>query len=119
MNMSDDDLQQIMELSHYLLDSVANGDWDAYQALCDPTISAFEPESRGHLIEGLPFHKHYFDLGASNKPINTTITAPHVRFLGADVAVVSYIRLLQTLDDENRPITHRWEETRIWERQDW
>ena len=116
--MSDDDLQEIMELSHHLLESVANGDWETYEALCDPTISAFEPEARGHLVEGMPFHQHYFELGASNKPINTAITAPHVRFLGDDVAVVSYIRLLQTLNDDHHPITQHWEETRVWQRQD-
>ena len=32
-------------------------------ALCDPTLSAFEPEARGSLLEGMEFHHFYFGLG--------------------------------------------------------
>jgi len=36
----------------------------------------------GHLVEGLPFHRFYFDLlisrGDDYKPPNTTISQPHV-----------------------------------------
>ena len=29
--------------------------------LCDPHLTAFEPEALGNLVEGLEFHKFYFD----------------------------------------------------------
>ena len=29
----------------------------------DPQVTAFEPVSRGQLVEGLQFHKFYFDNG--------------------------------------------------------
>ena len=29
--------------------------------LCDPHLTAFEPEAIGNLVEGLEFHKFYFD----------------------------------------------------------
>lgn len=32
-----------------------------YRRLCDPHLTAFEPEAIGNLVEGLEFHKFYFD----------------------------------------------------------
>ena len=97
--------------------SIAEGDWETYSKLCDPTLTAFEPESRGQLVEGMEFHAFYFNLGGVSGPHNTTICTPHVRLLG-DVAVVCYVRLVQRLDDLGKPVTHRAEETRVWQRQD-
>jgi calcium/calmodulin-dependent protein kinase (CaM kinase) II len=51
--------QQLVELTQQLLESIAGGDWETYAQLCDPSLSAFEPESRGQLVEGLPFHKYF------------------------------------------------------------
>ena len=65
-------------------------------------MTCIEPESSGHVITGLPFHKWYFDcatLSAGN-PLNptvdrvsprTTLKDLHIKLLG-DVAVVSYSR---------------------------
>lgn len=108
---------ELIDLTHRLLDAIASGDWSTYTELCDPTLSCFEPEARGHLVEGMPFHKFYFDLGGNN-PGQTTIASPHVRMLGADVAVVSYVRLVQRSEDGGAPGTSRFEETRVWQRQD-
>jgi calcium/calmodulin-dependent protein kinase (CaM kinase) II len=33
----------------------------ARRRLCDPHLTAFEPEALGNLVEGLEFHKFYFD----------------------------------------------------------
>jgi ketosteroid isomerase-like protein len=117
--MTDDEstINEILDINERLLESIAAGDWAAYQELCDPTLTAFEPEARGHLVEGLEFHQFYFELGGATGPYNVTVCNPHVRLLG-DTAVVSYIRLVQRLDDAGKPATHCSEETRIWHRQD-
>ncbi|MGD9854073.1 MAG: DUF4440 domain-containing protein [Planctomycetaceae bacterium] len=107
----------MIDLTRQLLDAIADGDWSTYAELCDPALTCFEPEARGQLVQGMPFHKFYFDLGGNN-PGQTTISSPHVRLLGSDAAIVSYVRLVQQVDSTDTPQTHRFEETRIWHRQD-
>lgn len=107
--------QEVLELSQRLLAAIDGRDWDAYAELCDPTLTAFEPEALGHLVEGTPFHRFYFDLQPTGVPRQSTISSPHVRVMG-DVAVVSYVRLVQTLDAAGQPVTAIADETRVWER---
>lgn len=114
-NQNESRSNELVDLTQQLLESIAQGNWETYTALCDPTISAFEPESRGVLVEGMDFHRFYFGLGSSEGPYNTTMCSPHVRLLG-DVGIVCYVRLVQRLDGDGRPVTHRVEETRVWHR---
>ncbi len=107
--------EELLEINQRLLDSIAEGDWESYSALCDPSLTCFEAETRGNLVEGMEFHRFYFDLGAAAGPQNTTMSSPHVRLAG-DAAIVSYVRLSQRLDAEGKPVTARSEETRIWQR---
>lgn len=116
MSDPETDIQQLLELNQRLLDSIASGDWQTYTDLCDPTLSAFEPEARGHLVEGMDFHRFYFDLGGAKGACTTTMSSPHVRLLG-DTAVVCYVRLLQHLDANGRSVTDQFEETRVWQRE--
>ena len=116
--MSEDVKRDLLELTERLLISISQGDWDTYQSLCDPSLSAFEPEARGHLVEGMAFHKYYFDLGGAKTPRHLTICSPHVRMLGEDAAVVSYVRLVQYVDVSGATQTAKSEETRVWQRQD-
>lgn len=110
---------ELIRLNHRLLTSIAEADWDTYTELCDPTLSCFEPEARGHLVEGMEFHQYYFNLPAGPaSPRHTTLVCPHVRLLGENVAVVSYVRLTQKLDATGAPQSAECEETRVWERQD-
>ena len=44
------------------------------------------------------------------------MSSPHVRLLG-DVAIVSYVRLMQAIDETGDPVTSPFEETRVWQRQ--
>ena len=32
-----------------------------YSKMCDPSVTAFEPEALGNLVEGLDFHRFYFE----------------------------------------------------------
>lgn len=115
--MSETTAAEIVQLTRQLLESIAAGDWETYRRLCDPTLSAFEPEAGGHLIEGMGFHRFYFDL-ESARPSNTTISSPHVRFFGPDVALIALTRLVQLLDESGKPRTAIFQETRLWQRQD-
>jgi calcium/calmodulin-dependent protein kinase (CaM kinase) II len=107
---------ELIALNQKLLESIAHGDWATYSELCDPTLTAFEPEALGHLVEGLDFHAFYFKLsGGQVKPQNS-IRDAHVRVMG-DVAVVAYYRLTQFVDGNGNAGTRGTEETRIWQLQ--
>ena len=80
---------ELIQLTEKLLHSISSGDWKTYEQLCDVTLTAFEPEACGHLIEGMEFHRFYFDLKQPNTSHQTTLVQPHVRMLGEDVGVVA------------------------------
>lgn len=115
--MSDPVAAELLALNARLLESIAAGDWLTYEELCDPTLTAFEPEGVGHLVEGMEFHRFYFDLGGVAGPYSTTMSSPHVRVLG-EVAVVAYVRLIQRTAPDGSPLTVAFEETRVWRRQE-
>jgi len=115
--MNESTRDQLIGLTQKLLDSVGNGDWTAYQSLCHPNLTCFEPEARGQLVEGMQFHKFYFDLGGHLGSHQSTIASPHVRLLGEDVAVVSYVRLVQQVTEAGPPKTDAFEESRVWHRE--
>ncbi len=92
--MADALTQELLSLNQKLLESIALADWKTYAELCDASISCFEPEARGHLVEGMPFHEYYFKLGADPNARTTTLAQPHVRMLGVDAAVIAYSRLV-------------------------
>lgn len=110
--------REIIDLTQRLLDAIADGDWDTYAKLCDDTLTCFEPEARGHLVQGMAFHKFYFDNLSHRLAVNTTIVSPHVRIPGENVALISYVRLQQRMSSDGVPATFRHEETRVWQRQD-
>jgi calcium/calmodulin-dependent protein kinase (CaM kinase) II len=110
-----DTSSELIRLTQDLLDSIAKCDWGTYARLSDPSLTAFEPEALGGIVEGLPFHRFYFELGESPSPRLDTISSPHVRVMG-DVAIVAYTRLVQRLDGAGRPQTTAFEETRVWQK---
>ncbi len=110
--------QELLGLTQRLLLSIATGDWETYEQLCDPTLSAFEPEAHSQQVHGMGFHKFYFDLRRDGPASQASMIAPHVRMLGTDAAVVSYVRLLQYVDRNDQPQTACFEETRVWQRQE-
>jgi calcium/calmodulin-dependent protein kinase (CaM kinase) II len=108
---------ELLGLNERLLDSIARADWATYQELCDATLTAFEPEARGQLVEGMKFHRFYFDLGGIKGLNHTTMAAPRVRLMG-DVAVVTCVRLNQRVNPDGTACTQAFEETRVWQRQE-
>jgi calcium/calmodulin-dependent protein kinase (CaM kinase) II len=115
--MNDPTADELMSLNQRLLDSITTGDWATYQELCDPSLTAFEPEAQGQMVEGLSFHRFYFELGGVRGRHQTTMCSPRVRLLG-DAAVLSYVRLVQRLGPDGAPVTAATAETRVWERRD-
>ncbi|XP_061886816.1 calcium/calmodulin-dependent protein kinase type II subunit beta isoform X11 [Entelurus aequoreus] len=112
--------QEIIKITEQLIEAVNNGDFDAYSKICDPGLTSFEPEGLGNLVEGMDFHRFYFDnlLAKNSKPIHTTILNPHVHMIGDDGACIAYIRLTQFVDAQGRPRSSQSEETRVWQRRD-
>ena len=109
--------QELMELTLRLLESVADNDWDTYDDLCDSNLTSFEPEARGHLIDGMEFHRFYFDHGGHMGDHRSSIVDPRVRMLNSDAALVTYVRLIQQIDSAGQPFTTAYEESRLWEKQ--
>ena len=114
--MPSNETQELLRLNQELLNSIVNADWPAYEKLCDPTLTCFEPEALGQLVEGMDFHRFYFKFGSAEEPNLTTMASPHVRILG-DVAILSYVRLNQRVQSDGSPVTRSVEETRIWQKQ--
>jgi calcium/calmodulin-dependent protein kinase (CaM kinase) II len=114
--MADATTEELLRLNQRLLDAIASGDWAVYQELCDPGLTAFEPEALGQLVEGLEFHRFYFNLGGFRSQHQTTMCSPRVRVLD-EVAVVTYARLNQRSGEDGRPMTVGSLETRVWHRQ--
>jgi calcium/calmodulin-dependent protein kinase (CaM kinase) II len=107
---------ELLELTQNLLDCIGRGDWAMYKDFCDPTLTAFEPEAYGALVEGLQFHYFYFDIAEQAPRHQTTMIAPKVRVMG-DVAIVAYVRINQRANDEGRPHSQAFAETRVWQKQ--
>nr|XP_055054725.1 calcium/calmodulin-dependent protein kinase (CaM kinase) II beta 1 isoform X7 [Misgurnus anguillicaudatus] len=112
--------QEIIKITEQLIEAINNGDFEAYAKICDPGLTCFEPEALGNLVEGMDFHRFYFEnlLSKNNKPIHTTILNPHVHLIGEEAACIAYIRLTQYVDGQGRPRSSQSEETRVWHRRD-
>ncbi|XP_056326574.1 calcium/calmodulin-dependent protein kinase type II subunit gamma isoform X13 [Danio aesculapii] len=112
--------QEIIKITEQLIEAINNGDFEAYTRICDPGLTSFEPEALGNLVEGMDFHKFYFEnlLSKNSKPVHTTILNPHVHLIGEDAACIAYIRLTQYIDGQGRPRSSQSEETRVWHRRD-
>ena len=105
--------QEVVDATNALLGAIGRGDIAGYERLSDKGLTCFEPETQGHLIEGLAFHRHMLNLGrgGSTAAVLNTICAPSVRMLGPDHAMIAYVRIVQNGDK----ITQA-QETRLWQR---
>ncbi|XP_065143767.1 calcium/calmodulin-dependent protein kinase type II subunit alpha isoform X8 [Paramisgurnus dabryanus] len=112
--------QEIIKVTEQLIEAISNGDFESYMKMCDPSVTAFEPEALGNLVEGLDFHRFYFEnlWSKNSKPVHTTILNPHIHVIGDEAACIAYIRITQYLDINGMPCTAQSEESRIWHRKD-
>uniref|UniRef100_A0A3B3QA39 calcium/calmodulin-dependent protein kinase n=1 Tax=Paramormyrops kingsleyae TaxID=1676925 RepID=A0A3B3QA39_9TELE len=112
--------QEIIKVTEQLIEAISNGDFESYAKMCDPSVTAFEPEALGNLVEGLDFHRFYFEnlWSKNSKPVHTTILNPHIHLIGEEAACIAYIRITQYIDTNGMPRTAQSEESRIWHRRD-
>uniref|UniRef100_A0A8C5BRF3 calcium/calmodulin-dependent protein kinase n=1 Tax=Gadus morhua TaxID=8049 RepID=A0A8C5BRF3_GADMO len=112
--------QDIIKVTEQLIEAISNGDFEGYTKMCDPAVTAFEPEALGNLVEGLDFHRFYFEnlWSRNSKPVHTTILNPHIHLLGEEAACIAYIRVTQYIDPNGTPRTAQSEESRVWHRRD-
>lgn len=112
--------QEIIKVTEQLIEAISNGDFESYTKMCDPSVTAFEPEALGNLVEGLDFHRFHFEnlWSKNSKPVHTTILNPHIHLIGEEAACIAYIRITQYIDANGMPRTAQSEETRIWHRRD-
>ncbi|KAL1518254.1 hypothetical protein ABEB36_001902 [Hypothenemus hampei] len=122
--IEDDDIkarrQEIIKMTEQVIDAINVGDYDTYTKICDNNLTCFEPEAMGNLVEGLDFHKFYFDnvLGKNYKAVNSTMLNPHVHLLGEEAACIAYILLTQYIDKNGQAHSQKYEESRVWEKRD-
>lgn len=116
--MSEDFAQGLLKKTEELLRCIRERDWESYKRLCSSDLTCFEPETRGSRVAGLDFHRFYFENGGHMGHHQDTICDFQVRSLGPEAALVTYVRLIQTSDLQGSSQTHRYAETRVWERVD-
>lgn len=108
--------QAVLQVVDEMLAAIFKKEYQTYADRCAEDLTAFEPEAKGALVEGLLFHKYYFGLPAEPAEfINHTKTNVNVRILGT-TAIVSYVLLYQKLDPTAIPVTITFEETRVFEK---
>jgi len=109
------DTNTLINLTQKLLDSIANKDWDTYASLVEEKFTAIEKEANYNVVEGLEFHKFYFDLpNDQNIAIKETIIQPLIRITG-EIGIVCYKRLRTIVNiDNNTTKTEVGTETRVW-----
>ncbi|XP_055353845.1 calcium/calmodulin-dependent protein kinase type II subunit alpha-like isoform X2 [Paramacrobiotus metropolitanus] len=112
--------RMIISITQSLLDFISAGDFESYSKLCDPSLTAFEPEALGHLVTGMDFHQFYFDnhTPRGSKSVQTSLVNPQVHLLGEDAASIAYIRLIQTTDKSGVVSTQSFEESRVWHKRE-
>ncbi|VDL77593.1 unnamed protein product [Nippostrongylus brasiliensis] len=111
--------QEIVRVTQQLLDAISCKDFDVYTKLCDPAMTCFEPEALGNLIEGVEFHRFYFDYGNSNPrkgQLHTTMLNPNVHVMGEEGACIAYVRLTQYMDRNGEARTRQTQESRVWQK---
>lgn len=108
------EINSILDLTQKLLDSIAKKDWESYINLIDEKVTSIEPDSSNNFIEGMDYHKFYFDLpnGRINI-IKENIIQPNLRIYG-EMAIICYKRLTQIFTDDKRCESKCCSETRIW-----
>jgi ketosteroid isomerase-like protein len=113
-----DEAQELLDLTHRLLDAIHKADLETYRALSAPDLTCYETDVAPYRIDGVDFH---IDLMAAMKGQKTyaslvrfDMLTPHVQIYG-DSAVVTYTRLM-TYTGDGAPFWRAFNETRVYAR---
>ncbi len=111
------DMNSILNLTQKLLDSISGKDWETYVSLVDEKFTAIEKETDNNIVDGLEFHKFYFDLPNNNNiSIKETIVQPVIKITG-DVAIICYKRLRIIANAVSDTVKNELiVETRVWKK---
>lgn len=117
---ADDSDEALLELNQTLLEAISANDWENYSALCDNDITCIEPDTQGHVLRGIAFHRYFFDKATPElrHDFNVLMTNAHVRRLGENSAVICYTRISQRLDGDGKPRVSTCNETRVWQKKE-
>ncbi|NXW52156.1 KCC2D kinase, partial [Nyctiprogne leucopyga] len=117
--------QEIIKVTEQLIEAINNGDFEAYTKICDPGLTSFEPEALGNLVEGMDFHRFYFENGKHSFFISVNLHLGReycffsefcyicfsVCFCCAHSCIIGHLGY-------GMPKTMQSEETRVWHRRD-
>ncbi|NWH99994.1 KCC2D kinase, partial [Tichodroma muraria] len=122
--------QEIIKVTEQLIEAINNGDFEAYTKICDPGLTSFEPEALGNLVEGMDFHRFYFENGKYSLFISKSSSGVlffsefcyrcfSVCFCSAHLHIMGHLRgQRRYMDGSGMPKTMQSEETRVWHRRD-
>ncbi len=118
---------EVLAANQALLDAICGGDWGAYAAAVDPSLTCFEPEAAElGAVRGLDFHRAAFEGGARARAeavlrgepapawAASTMMEAEVRLMGPRHALVTYVRGTSPLVAVAGAPVARVAETRVW-----
>ncbi|KAF1562736.1 Calcium/calmodulin-dependent protein kinase type II delta chain, partial [Eudyptes schlegeli] len=113
--------QEIIKVTEQLIEAINNGDFEAYTKICDPGLTSFEPEALGNLVEGMDFHRFYFENGKHSFFISVNL---HLITFFSEVCYMCFSVCFCCAHPHiighlgGMPKTMQSEETRVWHRRD-
>jgi len=169
-------IEMVLQANRMLINSITTRNWTVYKELVSKTMTCFEPEAEGVLVEGLEFHRFFFDstchrtrtrtlcdamgaacagVGVDVKPTpidaewlkpgpplpsplpplpsravgsavplakttpapNTTLLNEKCKMLGQSAALVTYVRVVQSMVN-GAPQIKKSVESRVWQKVD-
>ena len=108
--------QELLDLTHRMLEYIHRGDVDSYRALSSPDLTCYETDVAPYRIDGIEFHAglmstmrehHSFD-----SLVRYDLLGPKVQLHG-DCGVVTYTRLM-TYATETGPRFAAFNESRVF-----
>lgn len=110
------DTESLHQTLTKLLHAIRAGDIGFYKRHVSTELTCFEPESDGHIVDGLPFHEFFMTNFAMEGPYHLEIVRPTIQVYGS-VGYTAYSLVILS-KDEGKPKITSVNETRIWEYQD-
>ncbi|NXN59681.1 KCC2D kinase, partial [Rynchops niger] len=113
--------QEIIKVTEQLIEAINNGDFEAYTKICDPGLTSFEPEALGNLVEGMDFHRFYFENGKHAFSVSMNLHLGREYYFFSEICSMCFSAALNSRIIGHlggMPKTMQSEETRVWHRRD-